>query len=81
MTEKDSYIELLNTVSESNNYLFVCLFITDVIKNGTYVLFSEKARDILEAAFSIKEVEQGVFLKGVVSRKKQILPLLMNELE
>ena len=81
MLEKDDYINLLNTVSESNNYLFVCLFITDILKNGTYVLFSDRAHDVLETAFGIKNLEQGSFLRGIVSRKKQILPLLMNEIE
>lgn len=81
MEEKDSYIELLNTVCESNNYLFVCLFITDILKNGTYVLYSDRAKEILEDAFNIKNIEEGAFLKNIVSRKKQILPVLMNEME
>ena len=81
LSEKDDYIELLNTVSESNNYLFVCLFVTDILDNGTYVLYSDRAKEILESAFSVKDLKQGQFLKGIVSRKKQILPVLMNDME
>lgn len=81
MSEKDEYVRLLNTVCESNNYLFVCLFITNILENGTYVLFSDRAKDVLESSFSIKNIKQGEFLKGIVSRKKQILPVLMNDMD
>ena len=81
LNEKEEYINLLNTVSESNNYLFVCLFVTNVLENGTYVLFSDRAKEILESAFGIKNIKQGEFLKGIVSRKKQILPVLMGDVE
>ncbi len=81
MNEKEEYINLLNTVSESNNYLFVCLFVTNILENGTYVLFSDRAKDVLENAFGIKDIKQGQFLKGIVSRKKQILPVLINDIE
>ena len=79
--EKEEYIRLLNTVSESNNYLFVCLFVTNILENGTYVLYSDRAKEILESAFGIKDIKEGYFLKGIVSRKKQILPVLMNDME
>ena len=79
--QKEEYIKLLNTVSESNNYLFVCLFVTNVLENGTYVLFSDRAKETLESAFGIKNIKQGEFLKGIVSRKLQILPKLMNDMD
>ena len=81
LNEKEEYIKLLNTVSESNNYLFVCLFVTNVLENCTYVLFSDRAKETLESAFGIKNIKQGEFLKGIVSRKKQILPVLINDIE
>ena len=57
------------------------LFITNILENGTYVLFSDRAKDVLESSFSIKNIKQGEFLKGIVSRKKQILPVLMNDMD
>ena len=81
LNEKDEYINLLNNVSNNNNYLFVCLFVTDILENGTYVLYSDNAKEILESAFGIKDIKQGHFLKGIISRKKQILPVLMNDME
>lgn len=81
LDEKDEYVKLLNTVCESNNYLFVCLFVTNILENGTYVLYSDRAKETLESAFGIREIGEGYFLKGIVSRKKQILPVLINDME
>lgn len=81
LNEKEEYIELLNNVTKNNNYLFVCLFVTDILENGTYVLYSDRAKEILESAFEVKDIQQGHFLKGIISRKKQILPVLMNDME
>ncbi len=80
MDKKEEYIKLLNMISESNNYLFVCLFVTNILENGTYVLYSDRAKDILESAFDIDEINEGFFLDGVISRKLQILPELMNDM-
>ena len=81
MNEKEEYIKLLNSVSENNNYLFVCLFVTNILENGTYVLYSDRAKEVLESAFDLENINQGFFLEGVVSRKLQILPVLINDVK
>lgn len=78
LNKKEEYIKLLNTVCESNNYLFVCFFVTNILDNGTYVLFSERAKEYLENGFDIEDIKQGEFLKGIISRKKQIIPAIMD---
>ena len=78
---KDEYIDLLNDVAEGNGYYFVCLFITDIINRGSYVLYSKRAEDILKRVYKKDDLRQGTFLEGVVSRKKQILPGIMLEME
>lgn len=81
LDEKEEYIELLNNVAKNNDYRFVALFITDIIGNGSYVLYSTNGEAILRKAFKNKELEEGTFLEDVVSRKKQILPNIMLELQ
>ena len=80
LKDKDAYIELLNHVCESNDYYFVCFFITDVIKRGSYVLYSDKASGVLENVFKSTNIKQGVFLKDIISRKQQILPNILFEM-
>ena len=81
LDKKEEYVKLLNHVSESNNYMYVCLFVTDILNNGSYVLYSDRAKEALEVGFDIDNIEEGTFLKDVISRKKQILPVLMDESE
>ena len=54
---------------------------TDVIKNGSYVFFNEQAKELIEYAYDIKDIEQGHFLPDVVSRKKQMVPNIMNAIQ
>ena len=78
--EKDKYIKTINRLSSEREFDILLFCITDVINNNTYVLYNESAKTILESIFEDIKVEQGFCLKGVVSRKKQIIPLLMDEL-
>ena len=75
--DREEYIKLLNNISKNNEYKFITLFVTDIIKNGTYVYYSEEAKEILEKAFNM-EIPQGAYLEGVVSRKTQILPSILD---
>ena len=80
LEEKEEYIKLLDNVAEGNDYYFVALFITDIINQGSYVLYSSRAEDILRKVYKNEELTQGTFLKDIVSRKKQILPGIMLEM-
>lgn len=75
--EKEAYINMLNNVAKINEYKFLALFVTDIIKNGTYVYFSDEGQDILSEAFNIN-ITQGCYIDGILSRKLQILPNILN---
>lgn len=81
LNNTNEYVELLNNVSIGNNYYFVIFIITDIISKGSYVIYSNRAKEILEKVFKKDNMEQGSFLEGIVSRKKQILPGIMLEME
>ena len=80
LEEKEAYIDLVNNIAEANDYYFVALFITDIINQGSYVLYSERAENILRKVYKMEDLTQGTFLKNVVSRKKQLLPGIMLEM-
>ena len=56
-------------------------FITDILNNGSYVLYSSNAKQILSLAYDKPDMEEGYYLSGIISRKKQIVPYIMNEFE
>ena len=76
----DSYVNVLNQVAIANNYALVALYVTDIIKNGSYVIFNEKGSNIMNLAYQ-DNVNEGYFIEGCLSRKKHIVPLLMEILE
>lgn len=73
----NEYIEFLNNEALSHEYSVMVLAITDIMKNGSYILFNDSAKDILKLAF-VDDLEQGSFLDDVVSRKKQLVPAITN---
>ena len=79
--EIKDYIHVLDEVAEANNYVLVALYVTDIIKNGSYVIYSTKGKDIMEVAYERPEIEEGYFVEGCVSRKKHVVPLVMGILE
>ena len=74
--EYSKYITALDA-----NYSVVVIFITDIIKNGSYVIYNTKASEVIEEAFGLKDTYEGVFLPKMVSRKKQILPSILSVME
>lgn len=76
--DKQGYIKMLNNVASTSEYRFVALFVTDIIKNGTYVYFSDEAKEILNRAFNLESIEQGAYLPNILSRKMQILPAILD---
>ena len=78
--EIDEYVRVLDKVSEANNYSLVALYVTDIIKNGSYVIFNTKGKNIMEIAYQ-DGIEEGYFIRGCVSRKKHVVPQIMSILE
>lgn len=75
------YVDRLDEIAVNNDYKVVCLFVTDFINNNSYALFNRSAADILAEAYSLTSIEEGELLKGFVSRKKQIVPTILEILE
>lgn len=81
MKDKEEYVTLINHVAEQQDYKIVALFVTDILKNGSYLFYNEKAAEILDNAFGISDIYEGYYLQDIISRKKQMIPNIMNTLE
>ncbi len=65
--------------TEKLNYIF--FLIVDILKeNSIMYVVSEAEKILAEYVFRAKAENNEIFLKGVVSRKKQVVPPLLNEL-
>lgn len=80
INRKQDYIDLLNRIGKENDYKLIALFVTDIINNCSYCFFNDKGKLVLENSFD-KDFYQGIKMDGILSRKKQIIPAIMNTLE
>lgn len=78
--ELDSYIEKLEEINTKEGYKFIVLAITDILKNGSYILYTSDAKKVLENVYNLEDIKQGYYVDGLVSRKKQILPAILDVL-
>lgn len=82
ITDKvDDYLNYLEEITVNNNYAMCTLVVTDIINNGSYMFCNKNAEHVMETAFSIDEFKQGYYLQDVVSRKKQVLPNILNSID
>ena len=77
----DEYEKTIDNIAKINEYHVLALFVTDIINEGSYIIYSNNAKEILKESFNIEEIKQGYYLDNIVSRKKQIIPNIMEYLE
>ena len=80
LSKKDHFIIVLYEEA-LYDYTAIALFVTDILKNGSYIFFNDKAKEIFSNSFGVEDINQGHFFEGLVSRKKQIVPKLMNYMD
>lgn len=79
--KKDEFIKMINEIKKTNKLASVSMFVTDIIKEASYVYFDDESSSLLEDAFNIDDISNGYLIDDIVSRKKQIVPRIMEALE
>ena len=76
LQRKDAFLQLMEDIRVKRGFDTVVLMITDVLLEGTQLLFTGDDETIGEA-FNIKTPEDHcAFLPKIMSRKKQVIPML-----
>ena len=75
MSRKDELLKEMNRLRDEHHYDMVLLMLTDVLLEGTQLLYVG-SDDAIRNAFSVEPKDNTLFLPGVMSRKKQIIPML-----
>ena len=65
----------LYALMEERGYSLMILMLTDVLKEGSQLLYLGDP-DLAEQAFNAKLKDNTIFLPRVMSRKKQVVPML-----
>lgn len=74
-------VKEINRVQSANDYKACVLFVTNFLTNDSNVLFADNTKRVIESAYGIEQAEQWQLLKGVVSRKQQMVPNIMNVID
>jgi len=80
-SRKDSLLNALKKIQEEESYHSVILFLTDIINEGSQFLVISKDASSFEKTFETKLENSQVYLSGIMSRKKQVIPKLQSELD
>ena len=76
LLRKEEFLKVMREIRKKKRFDTVVLMITDVLLDGTQLLFVGDEETIRQA-FSLKnEIEDCVFLPKIMSRKKQVIPML-----
>lgn len=71
----EEFLEYMAKLKKEKEFDMVLLMITDVLVEGSH-LYYVGSDDVIQQAFNVKPKDNHIFLPKVMSRKKQIIPML-----
>ena len=75
LERKDEFLQLMKRLARDKNMSMVILMLTDVLLEGTQLIYVGDDETI-QQAFNVNPKDNTVFLPHVMSRKKQVIPML-----
>lgn len=75
LRRRDEFLEEMERLRREKDYDMVLLMLTDVLLEGTQLLYVG-SDEVIHNAFAVVPKDNTVFLQGVMSRKKQVIPML-----
>lgn len=76
MAMKDELEEGMSKIIEEEKLDLFMLLITDIVNSNSQVIALGKDSSLVEKAYGVKLEDNTVLLEGVVSRKKQVVPIM-----
>ncbi len=77
---KDKLVKAMNALCERHNYAFMCLMVTDIFEEATELIAAGEKSNLVEQAFGQSDSLGRIYLHGVMSRKKQVVPVIYEVL-
>ena len=75
LQRKDEFMELMKKTMQEKGFAMVLLMLTDVLLEGTQLIYLGED-DVICQAFGVQPRGNTVFLPRIMSRKKQVIPML-----
>ena len=77
LKRKEEFLHLMRRHAKQKAFDLMVLMVTDVLMEGTQILYVGDDEAIRQA-FSVVPRDNGAFLPKVMSRKKQVIPMLSD---
>jgi Inorganic pyrophosphatase/exopolyphosphatase len=79
---KDKLLPYMEKAYKDHGVAMLFFMLTNIMDEATELLYyGTGAKEVASHAFKISNPVEGIYLKGVVSRKKQLIPALMMSLQ
>ena len=75
LRRREEFLDAMRERMEERKYDMMLFMITDMLKEGSHLLFLGDA-DVIAQAFNVQPADNYAFLPGILSRKKQVIPSL-----
>jgi len=75
LERKDEFLVLMKKAVDKDDLSIMILMLTDVLKEGSQLIYVGND-EIIHQAFGVIPKDNTLFLPGVMSRKKQVIPML-----
>ena len=75
LERKEEFLELMRKCVREKGFTMMILMLTDVLKEGTQIIYLGQD-DTIHQAFDVQPKDNTAFLPRIMSRKKQIIPML-----
>ena len=75
LERKDEFLTLMRKTAQEEGFSMMILMLTDVLLEGTQIIYLGDD-EIISQAFNVNPKDNMVFLPHIMSRKKQVIPML-----
>ncbi len=75
LERKEEFLELMKKTAQEKGFSMMILMLTDVLLEGSQLIYLGD-EEIISQAFNVNPKENTVFLPHIMSRKKQVIPML-----
>jgi manganese-dependent inorganic pyrophosphatase len=78
---KDKLQRFMDGIFTEGNFDYLFFMLTDITEEGTWLLYAGDCNELIESTFQVTPKSGFVYLPGILSRKKQVVPPLLNTLK
>ncbi len=71
---KEPIKHAMEEMTKTNGFNLQVLIVTDIYKEGSEIIAVGKQKDLINKAFNVQMENDSVYIPGILSRKKQVIP-------